>query len=173
MIIHLVNSPKNIQKLLRADYPIYKIDTKYIDEIDGIVFDDAHRVVDDLNVKKDTVGKRRLLSPFKDSLSPLRKVSRNIRHFLKRGTGYYIDTSGRIIRYEKSKMTYIKYHKIRAIKQASNGAKIWVYGVNFPLNAPERPHELLNYVGVLYLNDRPWIFWDFSKTQIKPKKIKI
>jgi hypothetical protein len=143
-----------------------------ISKEDGIVYVDG-QVVDDRNMPGDTLGKRRLQTPFKD-LVPLRKSVNSFNGVVKnRGNMPYIDSKGTCFIYEKTEMCTLKYHKIKSVDRKDTGSIVWVKDINFSLEIPRPPSPEMEWAGVLYFKGLPWKLYDFSETKLKNTKKKI
>ena len=101
---HLVTNKDELQ------FPIYVIHSDNVDFIDGIIWLDD-QVLDDKNMKGDTLGLRRLQSPMK-SIYPLKYMIKDYVGMMKHRGTTFIDSSGRVFNYEKTEKVDIKYHKI-------------------------------------------------------------
>lgn len=161
----------DILSLSRAVYPIYRVKAADIEEIDGIVFADG-LVLDDKNVKRDTLGERRLLSSHR-ALLKLNKMYPTIREALSGKSGTYIDSTGKILEYSRTKFAKIVYHKIRNVEYKDTYSMLRVYGVNFSFKLRCPPPKLYTYAGILYLNNLPWLLWDYSKRKLPDRRMKV
>ena len=146
-------------------YPVYQIPNNVVPSKDGKVtftysetrdeddFSYSFRVLDDLNVAGDTIGKRRLL--IANAGDKLQKVGRAI-FFLgdliklaKRHT-YFIDTNGRVFQYRKSSRAKLHFRKItQVIPIATGGAILEVEGIHSRFKCLFQPKTLELYAGIL------------------------
>ena len=158
--------------LSKVNFPVYILPSQEIDKQDGLVYVDGH-VVDDRNMPGNTLGIRRLQSPFRDLL-PLRKSINSFNGIVKnRGNTCYIDSKGSIFVYEKTRMCNLKYHKIQKVERKDTGSLIWVKEVHFPFDIPRPPSGEMEWVGILYYQGLPWRLYEFSETKLKDSKKKI
>ena len=91
-------------------FPIFAVHTDNVELLDSILWID-NQVLDDKNMKGDTLGKRRLASPMK-SLYPLKSMLPDIASYLKHQGQFYIDNNGYFFTKEKIHSVKLKYHKI-------------------------------------------------------------
>lgn len=143
----------------KITFPIYRLPSDNWHRVDGLVMIDEF-VLDDTNMPGDNIGMRRLLSPMK-SLFPLKKGSYSIVDVLK--FGHFIDFSGKTITYVKSKYSKLKYLRIYKVELKDTGSLVWLMGVSFPFVLPRPPPHGAAYARVLYLNDKPWLIYEFTR----------
>lgn len=153
---------RNYKNIADIKFPIYKIDEEYT-ITDGLVFIDG-LVVDDRNMPSETLGGRRLLSPQK--LYPLKKGINDIPTMLQR-RWVFIDSAGKIFKYEKTRHHKLKYHKIKRIQKKEVASLIWFHGVSFPFEIPRPPHPNAEFGRILYFNGQPWLIYDFTRVEGK------
>ena len=72
------------------NFPVFVVHTDNVELIDGILWID-NQVLDDRNMKGDTLGKRRLQSPMK-SIYPLKYMIEDEAEMIKHQGKYYIDS---------------------------------------------------------------------------------
>ena len=82
-------------------FPVFTVHTNDVELVDGILWIE-NQVLDDKNMKGDTLGVRRLQSPMK-SIYPLKSMIKDIASLLRHQGRYYIDTSGYFFTKEKTK----------------------------------------------------------------------
>lgn len=171
-IIHLANSLTNIRNLHNLSYPVFKIPTIELEEVDGLLFGEG-RIIDDRNVNAETLGERRLRTPMKP-LMRLRKVAfepRDVIYF--GGNRYYIDRLGKVWYYEKTVYCKLKYYKIQSKVFKETKTVIKLYGIKNRFTLKRPPPRGFFWVGVLHLNNTPWTIYNFSKTKLKDSRRKV
>jgi hypothetical protein len=129
-------------------------------EVDGLLYVDGE-LVDDRNMPGDSLGKRRLQTPFK-SLMRLRKSADNLIAIVKSGHRCFIDSNGIPFIYEKTESCALKYHKIRKVEGKDLKSVLWLKDVSFPFVVPRPPPIEYKWAGVLYLKGLPWILYEYS-----------
>ena len=92
------------------EFPLFVVHTDNVELIDGILWVED-QVLDDTNMKGDTIGIRRLKSPMK-SMYPLKYMVDDIPSLLNHQGKHYIDNSGFFFTKEKKHKVDLKYHKI-------------------------------------------------------------
>lgn len=153
------------QNLHKIRFPIYRLPNSNWDFKDGLTFID-NRIVDDRNMPGDTIGFRRLQTPFRD-LQPLKGAINDFSGLLKQTTKYFIDTNGVPFIYQKTKFCKIRYHRIKRIDKKEVASLLWIHNINFPFKIPRPPELEMTWAGILYLDNAPWILYDYS-TELKP-----
>ena len=73
-------------------FPLFVVHTDNVELVDGLLWIEGE-VLDDTNMKGDTIGKRRLQSPMK-SMYPLKYMIEDIPDLLNHQGKHYIDNSG-------------------------------------------------------------------------------
>tara|TARA_R100000231_G_scaffold122526_1_gene92705 strand:- start:2439 stop:2924 length:486 start_codon:yes stop_codon:yes gene_type:complete len=116
-------------------------------------------VVDDYNMKGETIGIRRIQSPFK-SLYPLKYMLRDFRSLVKHRGKFYVDTKGKYFVYNKTTKANIIYKRIEKIQKKDVCTLVWVKDIPSPFEEV-RP-VTAKYAGVLYLQNQPAFIYEFS-----------
>ena len=101
----------------KIKFPVFVLHTDEIMSVDGILWIE-NQVLDDTNMKGETLGIRRLQTPM-TSIYPLKSMIKNIRNYLDHQGKYYIDSRGRWFRKIKSTKAELKYHKIKRVDRKS------------------------------------------------------
>ena len=142
-------------------FPVFYLPSSNWSEQDGLLYLDG-RLLDDRNMPGETLGLRRLQTPFKD-LYPLDKSMIDIVGLIKNtNDNSYIDMLGNHFTYHKSVFSQIKYYKISRVEGRDSASLIWLKGINFPFKQPRPPLSDNNWAGVLHIQGRPWIIYEFS-----------
>ena len=152
------------------EFPVYEVYSENWDYSDGLLRIDTE-IVDDRNQPGSNLGVRRLQTPHKN-LYPLKKQL-DYRGILKSSTKTFIDTNGKLFHYEKTKFPKLKYHKIKKLTLKEKASTLYLYGVNFPFIIPRPPDSSINYAGVLYLDNLPWILYNYSEEAQKDSRKKV
>jgi hypothetical protein len=159
---------KNIH---RATFPVFVLPSAEWHSQDRLLFVDGI-VLDDRNMPSDTLGGRRLQTPCRD-LFPLRKAVYNHAGLLKSGKKFFIDSIGKCFIYEKTKFCKVHYNKINQIDKKGIASLIWVNGINFPFTVPRPPEYGFTYAGVLYLNNLPWLLYEYANDKLESIRRKV
>jgi hypothetical protein len=138
---------------------------------DGLVTIDG-LIVDDRNMSGNTLGKRRLQTPFK-SLFPLKKSVNNLTELIRCNKKLFIDTIGLIFTYEKTKWVQLKYLKIDRIIKKETKCLLYVSKYKSAFIIPRPPAESYSYAGILHLAGEPWILYDYANTKLKDTRRKV
>lgn len=138
---------------------------------DGLLFLDD-QLLDDKNMSGETLGVRRLQSPF-TNLFPLKRALINHIGILKQTGKNFIDSKGDPFIYDKTLMCKLKYYKIRKVDRKEVASLLWVKGINFPFTIPRPPEEGRTWAGILHLNNIPWMLYEYSEEKLKDTRRKI
>ena len=63
--------------------------------------------------------------------------------------------------------------KIRKIERKDTAAVLWLEGIGHPMRVPRPPAPEMVWAAVLYLNDAPWIIYEFSETKKSDTRRKV
>jgi len=149
----------------KIKFPIFVLHTDEIISVDGILWIE-NQVLDDRNMKGETLGMRRLQSPM-TSIYPLKSMIKSIRGLLDHQGKFYIDTRGRWFRKIKIKKVPLKYHKILRVEGKDIVSVLWIKECPFPFTI-ERPLESSEtWAGFLYREGLPWLLYDTSSSKKK------
>ena len=152
------------------EFPVYEVYSENWDYSDGLARIDTE-IVDDRNQPGSTLGVRRLQTPHRN-LYPLKKQL-DYRGLLKSSVKTFIDSHGKLFSYEKTKFAKLKYHKIKKITLKEKASLLYLKDVNFPFVIPRPPDSSINYAGVLYLDNIPWILYNYSDSFEKDSRRKV
>ena len=153
------------------NFPAYLLPSSNWSLSDNILSMD-NEVLDDKNMLGDTLGKRRLQTPFK-SIMPLKVLVTNLVGILKQRNNCFIDNLGKVFIYEKTKFVSLKYYKIHKIDKKLHSSSLFIKNYNTPFVIPRPPAMELKYVGILHIDTIPWMLYDYSETCLKATKRKI
>jgi len=136
-------------------YPVYKL-RKYnsMEEVDKVLHIDTFfnsYILDNKNLKGDTLGQRRLRMN-EATLYPLKNKINNPIGFIgqKDSSGTYIDNSGKIFKYKKTLFVPLTYHTITSVDYLEGvGININVFGIDTPIIVNKR-YVSEEFVGLLY-----------------------
>ncbi len=149
---------KNIQKI---KFPVYPLLSGNWSRSDGLLFLDE-KIIDDRNMKGDTLGIRRVQTPHK-SLYPLKYQVDNFRGIIKSDKKHFIDTHGLPFIYEKTEFCKLKYYKIMKVVKKDICALLYLEGVKSSFILPRPPSSDIRYAGVLHYHNLPWVLYDYSE----------
>jgi len=153
-------------KLEQIKWPVYVLHSDEIEQRDGLLFCDTE-IVDDKNMKGETLGTRRLQTPHKN-LYKLKIMIENFQDFVHhKGKPFYIDSKGNFFRWTKNKKCNLISHKIQKVMKRDIATLIWVKDIPFPFFVKRPPEARLRYASVLYVNTQPSILYSFSEKEQK------
>jgi hypothetical protein len=161
----------NYKTIRNATFPVFVLPSDNWDSQDRLLFVEG-RLLDDRNMPSGTLGGRRLQTPMR-GLLPLRKAVLNHAGLLKSGKKYFIDSLGKCFIYEKTKFCKLHYSKIVKIDHKGIASLIWVKGIDFPFTVPRPPEYGFNHAGVLYLNNLPWLLYEYANDKLPSSKRKV
>jgi len=138
---------------------------------DGLLLLD-NEVLDDKNMKGETLGVRRLQSPFK-KLVPLNKSVNTHIGIIKQNTPYFIDSKGMPFIYEKTLMCPLKYYKIKEVERKVVASVLKLYGVKQGFVVPRPPEPNNTWAGVLHFGGLPWLLYEYSEDKKKDTRRKV
>lgn len=165
----MVITYKNLQSI---NFPCFEIPSGDITVRDGLVFLNG-KILDDRNMKGETLGIRRLQTPHKNLLKLKYSFDSPIGIFKNKGTLRYVDDKGKVFIYTKTKFCNVVYHKIKKIDRKEKASILWVHGVSFPFIIPRPPSMEYLWAGILYLKNKPWMLYDYSAERLKSYRRKI
>ena len=152
-------------KLEQIKWPVYVLHSDEIEEQDGLLYCDT-QIVDDKNMKGETLGIRRLQSPHKN-LYHLKVMIESLQDFVHHKGLNYIDSDGKYFRWIKNKVSNLISHKIEKIERRAIGSLVWCEIIPFPFFIKRPPEARLRYASVLYMDNQPSILYSFSEKQQK------
>lgn len=158
---------KNINKI---EFPVYILPSEDWSFSDGLMFLEG-KVVDDRNMKGDTLGIRRLQTGYPELLE-LKKSINSIQGILKQKQKAFIDSKGRPFLYEKTLFCKLRYYKIKKKEGRDGYSLLWLTGVSTPFKVPRPPEDGYIYAGVLLFNSLPWVLYEYSLTAKKDTRRK-
>jgi len=161
----------NYKAIHKVTFPVFLLPNDNWYSQDGLLFVD-NQIVDDKNQPGETLGVRRLQTPFKELL-PLRKSLNTFVGVIKQRKAPYIDTLGKCFLYDKTKFVPLKYLKIKRIDRKEIASLLWLHGVPFPFVIPRPPPVECKWAGVLFLNNSPWVLYEYSMEKKKNTRRKI
>lgn len=153
------------------EFPVFRLPSDNWDSHDGLLFIDDE-LVDDKNMPGDTLGKRRLQTPFKELL-PLKKAATSYISMIKTPAGHYIDNKGRVFTYEKTLVCPLKYFRIKEVVRKDVASVLYLRGIKKPFTIPRPPALEMQWAGVLYLHGFPWQPYEYSREKLKDTRRKI
>ena len=153
---------RNVHKI---KFPVYKLPSENWDSSDGLVFMEG-LVLDDRNMEGETLGIRRLQTPFQKSLFQLTKSFPSfVSLALQRSGSCYIDSRGTCFIYEKTTFCHVKYHRVSQVYKKDYVSTLKLKGIRNTFQIPRPPPDGTEWAGVLYYRGLPWKLFDFSKTR--------
>jgi hypothetical protein len=157
-------------KLKQIDFPVFALPSDDIYVEDGLVYVEQG-IVDDRNQIGATLGARRLQSPHK--VIPIRKCYEDITGLLRSNKKAFIDNKGFCFIYEKTKFCTVKFYKIIKILRKNIVTILKVADIPFPIIVRRPPPLGKEWVGILCIDDFPWIPYEYSEEYCKPFRRKI
>jgi len=149
----------------KITFPIFVLHSDEIIFVDGILWI-GNQVLDDTNMKGETLGLRRLQTPM-PSIYPLKSMIKSIRSLLDHQGKYYIDTTGRFFRKIKTTKAELKYHKILRVLKKDTASVLWVKDCPYPFTMDRPLDPSQSWAGLLYRNKMPWLLYDTASTKQK------
>lgn len=147
----------------KIKFPVYTIESANWELADGLLFLDG-QLVDDRNMPGETLGIRRMQTPFRE-LYPLKRQLNDLNGILKQSRNTFIDSAGKPFIYEKTLMCKLSYYKIRKIERKEVASVLWLKGLNAPFIIPRPPEDGMQWAGVLHFHGLPWILYEYSDTK--------
>lgn len=159
--------------LAKVNFPVFPlsndIHTTTIDKALVVVYYDKelnteiYKYVDDTSIPKDTLGSRRLVIKLRgDSLYPLREAIYFLGDLIKiaKVNNTFIDSSGKLFKYTKTKLIPLKFYSIdRIIQIPTGGSIISVVGLLQRFKTLARVDSTKKYVGLLCLTNKQYILY--------------
>jgi len=149
----------------KLKFPLFVVHTDNVELVDGLLWVEGE-VLDDTNMKGNTLGIRRLQSPMK-SIYPLKYMIEDIPDLLNHQGKYYIDNSGFFFEKEKTTKVSLKYHKILRVEKKTIASVLWLKDCPFPFTLKRPLPESNSWAGVLHRDGIPWILYDTSDKKKK------
>ena len=144
-------------------FPVFTVHTNDVELVDGILWIE-NQVLDDKNMKGETLGLRRLQSPHKN-LYKLKVMIEGFQDFVHHKGSNYIDSNGKYFRWIKNKTCSLISHKIDKVEKRDIATLIWVKDIPFPFFVKRPPEARLRYASILYMGSQPSILYSFSETK--------
>lgn len=160
-------------KLNEIVWPVYQIRTHdKLWEDNGIMYIDTYSynyIIDNKNLKGDTLGQRRVRINkevlLDRKLYPLNKAYYTLREIIvnRHQSKVYIDSLGNLLRYKKSRVAKLIYRKIEKIEVTRSGMLVHCEGIYSPRYLDFIHPIYLNkkYIGLLHI-DNDYIVYEFS-----------
>jgi len=164
----MVLTYKDIAKI---EFPVYKIESGDWTRADGLLFIND-QLVDDTNMDGETLGIRRMQTPFRDKYV-LKRAIMSHNGILKQSNPYFIDSKGIPFAYQKTLMCKLKYMKITDVVLKDTASIIRVKGVKTPFTVPRPPAAGMEWAGILHLHGLPWMLYEYSETKLKDTRRKV
>ena len=159
------------RKITKIKFPAYLLESSDWHEQDGLLFVE-NRLLDDKNMPGNTLGLRRLQTPFRD-LYPLRASVGSLLGIIKQKNKTFVDSEGTPFTYEKIEYCALKYYRVRKIEQKGRACVLWVKGVSLPFKIPRPPMNQLQWAGILHRKGIPWMLYEYSETKLKDTRRKV
>lgn len=160
------------KQLHKFSYPAFLLPSNDVYKADGLVFVDSI-LVDDRNAEGETLGIRRLRTPFKDLLKLNHSVSSEIGVLKNRGNQSYIDSKGTIFTYVKTINGVVKSHRIEKVVKKETASTLSLKGINSSFIVPRPPSADIEWAGVFYLHGIPWKLYEFSSKRMPDTRRKV
>ena len=155
----------------RIHFPVFNLPNGNWQLLDGLLFlDDL--ILDDKNMRGDTLGKRRLQTPHENLFNLKKSLNTHI-GLIKSRDKHFIDSKGTPFIYEKTKMCPIKYHSIRKVERREIGSVLFLNGIHTKFIIPRPPPSDCNWAGVLYIYNMPWMLYSYSTERLKNSRKKV
>lgn len=155
----------------KITFPVFPLISSNYIVADGLVTIDG-LLVDDRNMEGESLGRRRLMTPY-ENLFPLKRSVNSLVGLIKRSKSFYIDSTGLIFTYEKTKWVRLRYRKIAKIVPKDRASLLFIHRWKPSFVIPRPPPDEVRYVGILHLHEEPWLLYDYATTQLKDTRRKI
>jgi hypothetical protein len=157
---------KKYKNIFDMQFPIFAISTNnkriwtedkitYVETASGVY------VLDNKNIKGDTLGQRRLRIKNSKLYIP-RAVVHSIPQLIKSKYKNYIDNNGNTFKYIKHTVVPLKYYKVDKIVETDKGCVLKFKNLNNPIILSCREAYGVNYVGFL-LTQIGYITYEYSE----------
>ena len=161
---------KWLRNLSSIEYPIYRLSGEPI-VIDKVVFVNG-LPIDDLRVKKSTLGERRLHTKIKMSkFNQMCWSFSDLIMSLKGQENWFIDRIGNTFKYVKTTSTRMITHKISKVHLMETYCLVVLEDIDSPFLQPRPPRA--KYARVIYYKGHPLEIVGFSNEFIKPGSKKV
>lgn len=160
-----------LKDVRNVEFPIYVLPHEDWSFSDGLMFMNG-KVVDDRNMKGDTLGVRRLQTSY-PSMFPLKRQIDSFNGLLKQSQKTFIDSKGRPFIYEKSTWCSLQYSRIKKKELRDEYCLLWLENTSSPFSVPRPPEANMAFAGVLYLSGLPWILYEYSDSRKKKTRRKV
>jgi hypothetical protein len=153
------------KSLMDIEFPIFTITPSYKriwDEfnITYIETESGTYILDNKNLEGNTLGERRL--KIKTGLRYIpRKAYYNITQLIKSKTMTYIDNTGCVFTYRKTRNVPLRYYKVKDVVSTEEGCILSFKDINFKLRISCGEAYSFNYIGLLD-TDMGYILYDTS-----------
>lgn len=160
------------KSLDRISFPIYKLPSDNWYTQDGLVYIDG-QLLDDRNMPGETIGIRRMQSPFRDRFMRLGRAIETRIGIFKQDKRFFVDNRGNPFIYEKTKVLQLRYLPIKKVERKDIASLLWVRGCKKPFRIPRPPEPEMAYAGILFVQGAPWTVYEYSETKRKDTLRKI
>lgn len=175
---------QKLTQLREIAWPVYKLgDNKPVQE-NGLVYYYTEylsetnetsltlRIVDDKNITKTTLGRRRLQLSLDTSIKlfPIRTAIYLLADLIKlaKATAWFIDDNGRVFQYKKQTRAKLITHKIKQILPVNGmGCVLEVEGIAQRFKSMQHPRDYQQYAVLLTIN-KTHLFYGLSETHLPP-----
>jgi hypothetical protein len=159
-----------IANLKQVVFPVYVLPHGGWEYKDGLLFIDG-LIVDDTKMPSDRLGIRRIqCGRSKDELFRLRKCVYDVEEFVRGKTvKHLIDSRGVVYEYEKTISIPLICHQVLRVERKEVASLVWLKGVNHPFTIKRPPIVDVAWARVLYLNNVPWLLYDYVAEQAAKK----
>ena len=158
------------------NFPIFAITPSYKriwDDLNVtyIELDTGVYILDNKNLSGNTLGERRLKIQTGLRYVP-RKAYYNITQLIKSKNKTYIDNTGCVFTYKKTRMVSLKYYKVMDVVSTEEGCTLLIKGINFKIRTNCRDAYSIKFVGLLE-TEMGYILYDTSDVKEKDTYRKI
>lgn len=146
-------------------FPVYSITDSYkrIWEDTNVTYiktQSGKYVLDNRNIEGDTLGKRRLKINNSDLYKP-RKSFYTLSQLIKSRHKTFIDSTGHVFSWKKTKNVPLKYHKVKEVYHDDEYCILHLKDIDFPQRIVCSMAYEIQYVGVLH-TDEGYILYSFN-----------
>ena len=159
--------------LNKITFPVFALPSDNWYKQDSLVYVEG-RLVDDRSVKSDSLGVRRLRSPFRENMLKVNKsYDTPVDVIFCKYHKHFIDSKGRIFTYEKTKYCTVRYFSIRRVEKLGHKSKILLHGCDETYLVKRPPDPDLKWAGVIFISRFPWELYELSTDKKEDARRKI
>lgn len=142
------------------NFPIFEVPKKELSFEDGLIFQ-GDKIIDDLNQGWDTLGARRLHTPH--PTRSLRSMLRDEIDLVSSKHRDFIDNKGYCFTYERTIFGKVRYRKILDVVDRDTATVLVIEQSRLPIVVRRPPPLGKSWVGIIFINNIPWIPYEYGE----------